>query len=70
MAYKTRASEAMSLVRKAIIKGKLPFPHELVCADCGVKAFGYDHRDYLRPLEVDPVCRRCNAARGPAKNRH
>ena len=29
-------------------------------------AYDYDHRDYSKPLEVDPVCRRCNQMRGPA----
>jgi hypothetical protein len=36
------------------------------CVDCGAPAVGYDHRDYYRPLWVDPVCARCNALRGPA----
>ncbi len=25
----------------------------------------YEHRDYNRPLHVDPICRRCNLLRGP-----
>jgi hypothetical protein len=36
------------------------------CVDCGAQARDYDHRDYNKPLEVDPVCRRCNLRRGPA----
>lgn len=37
------------------------------CADCGDVAHEYDHRDYGRPLEVEPVCRSCNRRRGTAK---
>jgi hypothetical protein len=36
------------------------------CVDCGAQARDYDHRDYNKPLEVNPVCRRCNLRRGPA----
>src|SRR3990167_535196 len=36
------------------------------CADCGKPATCYDHRYYSLPLEVDPVCVRCNINRGPA----
>jgi hypothetical protein len=27
----------------------------------------YEHRDYTKPLQVEPVCRSCNALRGPGK---
>lgn len=40
--------------------------NEIACVDCGVRATQYDHRDYTKPLEVEPVCRKCNKARGPA----
>jgi hypothetical protein len=36
------------------------------CVDCGKRAVAYDHRDYTKPLEVEPVCCRCNVRRGPA----
>lgn len=36
------------------------------CIDCGLRATQYDHRDYMQPLVVDPVCRKCNRLRGPA----
>lgn len=36
------------------------------CVDCGDPATGYDHRDYRKPLEVDPVCNPCNRRRGVA----
>lgn len=44
-----------------------------VCADaairltCAGRASMYDHRDYARPLDVEPVCRSCNGRRGAAR---
>lgn len=44
------------------LKGK-PQP----CVECGKTwAMALDHRHYAQPLKVDPVCRSCNAKRGPA----
>ena len=34
--------------------------------DCGAPARHYDHRDYNKPLEIEPVCVRCNLLRGHA----
>lgn len=53
-------------IRHAQKKGLLVKPATLKCADCGEQAEMYDHRDYSKPLEVEPVCRRCNMERGPA----
>ncbi len=39
------------------------------CADCGQPAVEYDHRDYMKPLDVAPVCRACNQARGDGANK-
>jgi len=39
---------------------------EVKCTDCDNKAQVYDHREYSKPLEVDPVCKSCNMKRGPA----
>lgn len=37
------------------------------CADCHIeRAIRYDHRDYDKPAEVEPVCNRCNILRGAA----
>jgi hypothetical protein len=36
------------------------------CVDCGRPATCYDHRDYNKPLEVEPVCHACNSVRGAA----
>lgn len=60
---------ALRRVRRAIRDGLLPSltDNEIACVDCGNRATLYEHRDYSEPLVVDPVCRRCNIKRGPAK---
>lgn len=60
-------SNAVAAVQDAIHRKKLVRPSKLNCADCGKKAYCYEHRDYLLPLDVQPVCRACNHRRGPAK---
>lgn len=62
-----RPSKAHAAVSKAVSSGRLPRASTLYCVDCGAFAYDYDHRDYDRPLDVVPVCRRCNLMRGPAK---
>lgn len=57
---------AHKAVATAIREGRLSRPNQHPCVDCGRRASQYDHRDYSKPLEVAPVCRRCNLARGPA----
>lgn len=55
---------ASSLVAEAIKKGVIkPIDKEVKCIDCGNQAIGYDHRDYTKPLEIEPVCKRCNRIR-------
>lgn len=56
---------ARRAVAGAIRKGLLVHPRLLDCADCGKQARDYDHRDYSKPLVVEPVCRSCNKLRGP-----
>lgn len=60
---------AHSAVQAAIKRGLLPDlkSGEYACTDCGACAYEYDHRDYGRPLDVQPVCRSCNKRRGTAK---
>jgi hypothetical protein len=61
------SGKAHSMVRSAIKQGILPnLDGSIACVDCGVPAQEYDHRDYGRPLDVQPVCRCCNKARGTA----
>ena len=62
---KARAG-AIQIVGKAVREGRIKKAKELTCVDCGKKAADYDHREYLRPLDVVPVCHGCNIKRGPA----
>lgn len=57
-------------VTVAVYNGDLPrLDGSVPCDDCGKAAQEYDHRDYKKPLEVDPVCKACNFARGPGLHR-
>ena len=48
-------------------KGQIePIGEHTKCVDCGEPAEMYDHRNYYKPLEVEPVCRSCNSQRGQA----
>lgn len=58
---------AIIAVRKAVRSGKLAPVAGKLCVDCGAPARDYDHRDYAKPIDVEPVCRSCNHRRGPAK---
>lgn len=61
------AQIAHSKVQMAVERGELRRVTDCKCVDCGRKAQQYDHRDYRKPLAVDPVCRSCNLARGHGK---
>jgi hypothetical protein len=61
--------KAISLVGHAVRKGTLQPAKNCKCVDCGLNAFCYDHRDYDKPLDVVPVCRKCNFKRGPVKSK-
>lgn len=58
--------QAGYVVQQEIREGRMVRAAERACADCGEQAGHYDHRDYNFPLVVEPVCRSCNARRGPA----
>lgn len=60
------ANKASSKVNRAVKRGMLPRVSTQQCVDCGKPAMVYDHRDYNKPLDVDPVCQSCNKLRGPA----
>lgn len=62
--YGGAQGRAHRAVRAAVQRGALPHPSELGCSDCPKGAEVYDHRDYRKPLAVDPVCRSCNRRRG------
>lgn len=53
-------------LRLAIRDGRVPHWRGMSCVDCGAAAIGYEHRDYNKPLCVEPICGRCNILRGPA----
>ena len=59
----TRANRA---VQREIAHGRMQKAAALTCVDCGGQARDWDHRDYSKPLQVEPVCRACNFKRGPA----
>lgn len=59
------ARAAQHKIHSLVRRGKLPKASELSCVDCGKGATDYDHRDYTKPLEVEPTCRSCNRKRGP-----
>ncbi len=61
-------ARANGIVGRAIGKSLAP-PHRCLCVDCGKEASGYDHRDYLKPLDIVPVCQSCNMKRGLGKHR-
>jgi hypothetical protein len=57
---------AHQAVSAAVRRGDMPRASEFPCVDCAKPARDYDHRDYSKPLDVQPVCRSCNKLRGPA----
>jgi hypothetical protein len=59
---------ANSAIKPHIKKGLIKCASDCLCIDCGKPAKDNDHRDYLQPLVVEPVCRSCNVKRGPAFN--
>lgn len=68
----SEANPNVYLAHKATTLAKwrkeIPWPNDFDCVDCGRPAECYDHRDYLRPLDVEPVCYSCNRRRGPGLN--
>lgn len=65
---KSAQGKCWNAVAKAIKHGLLKRPAELKCVDCSNAAEVYDHRNYSKPLEVEPVCRACNINRGHAND--
>lgn len=61
------SARAIAAVQRAKVRGELPYlPDGTPCVDCGAEAMVYDHREYAKPLDVEPVCISCNKLRGPA----
>lgn len=61
------AGRCSSAVTTAEYNDRLQDPKTMRCIDCGNSANVYDHRDYLKPLSVDPVCNTCNIRRAGAR---
>lgn len=59
---------AYKMMNHAIRAGMFPRAQTLRCVDCNDWAYAWDHRDYSKPLHVDPVCAACNVRRGPGLN--
>lgn len=59
---------ARRAIMKCVAERKMPPASKLKCVDCGGKAREYDHRDYSKPLAVDPVCRPCHVKRTVSDN--
>lgn len=64
--WRERAGAIVQVAKKAGILPDLS-TGLYACSDCGGVASEYDHRDYALPLDVQPVCRKCNNRRGVAK---
>lgn len=62
------ARRAVAAVKYAILIGKLLSlsKNYIKCTDCNKRATDYDHRDYNKSLDVEPVCGSCNRKRGKA----
>lgn len=54
---------AHKFTRAAVENGFLLAPKDCKCTDCAKQATCYDHRDYGRPMDVEPVCLSCNSRR-------
>jgi hypothetical protein len=65
-AHTRRRNKALSIVNNARLSGKLADPKSFKCADCSDQAYIWEHRDYSKPLDVQPVCYKCNRRRGLA----
>ena len=62
------ASRARNKISKDVIYGLRVPARKLKCVDCGANATQYDHRDYEKKADVDPVCLPCHKKRGRGKN--
>ena len=57
-----RASNAV--LTRFVNAGLIPPPGDFLCIDCGARATCWEHRDYNKPLDVEPTCQSCNSLRG------
>jgi len=57
---------ATNIISRQVRKGYRQKASKYKCADCGKSAHVWEHRDYNKPLAVEPVCFSCNRKRGSA----
>lgn len=50
-------------------RGFIGKPNGQKCVDCGKRAEQWEHRNYARPLMVEPTCISCNLKRGNSNNK-
>jgi hypothetical protein len=56
------------IVNSAVRRGDLPRVSTCDCVDCGIQAAEYHHEDYSKPLEVEPLCKKCHIKRHNSDN--
>lgn len=62
---------AREKVKDAIRRGDLLPVKQRACTDCGGPAKRYDHpRGYASPLDVEPVCFKCDGLRSRSRGEH
>lgn len=67
MAFWGQQAAASRAVNYEVRAGRIPPARDFQCTDCSRPAYCYDHRDYAKPFDVEPVCASCNGKRGRAK---
>ena len=66
---KSKQYGSYAIVKVAVECGILPkLTESTKCVDCGEKATVYEHRDYMKPLDIDFTCQSCNVKRGAGLN--
>jgi hypothetical protein len=60
--------EAQNKVLHAVKKNKLTHVTLCKCQDCEKPAEHYHHENYLKPLEVIPLCNKCHNLRHTKRN--
>lgn len=66
--YKEMQLNAALVVQQFIHKKLISKPGNYKCVDCGKPAVHWEHRDYSKPMSIEPVCRSCNKKRSSSNN--
>lgn len=67
--YLQMRDKAHKILQEQKYRGYKDSPEGEKCVDCGEPAKHWEHRNYARPLIVEPVCHSCNLKRGSTHNR-